>query len=320
MDLQTYTPYLLGTFILLFSLLAYLQLAPKWGIIDNPNHRSSHTRPTVRGGGILIPIAVVLAYIFSGYQYPWMMVSILLVSVISFVDDIRELSPKLRLPFQMLAVILMLYSAGLPMTWWAIPVFILAMGMMNAYNFMDGINGITGLYSLVCLGFLGSEMYSLDILSPAWVLFPAIACILFLYANFRKRALCFLGDVGSISLALLVLFLLGKLILYTAQPLYALFLLVYGLDAGLTVIQRWRRGEDLMSAHRSHLYQYLTKPGPYSHRQVAVAFAILQMGINGITLVLIRQDPTISYVGASLMILFSIPVYLVVKKRFTPET
>ena len=133
-------------YLIVFAVLAilsyiYLKLAIKYKIIDKPNQRSSHTKITVRGGGILFILAIILFFILNNYQYPF----------VSFLDDIYTLSSKIRFPFQIIAILLVLFEVGLPFS----PIYILCLltgvGIINMFNFMDGINGVTGFYSLAVI-------------------------------------------------------------------------------------------------------------------------------------------------------------------------
>ena len=107
------------TYILIFTILAivsfiYLKLAIKFKIIDKPNERSSHTKITVRGGGIIFPIAILLFFIFNDYQYPYFVLGVFLISVVSFLDDIYTLSARIRFPFQIFAVLLVFFELDIP--------------------------------------------------------------------------------------------------------------------------------------------------------------------------------------------------------------
>ena len=138
--------YLLLIPLLFLIELVYFRLADRHNIIDKPNHRSSHSRKTIRGGGIIFPLAIIIWFIFSGFQYPWFTAGLFLISLVSFLDDLNNISRRLRLFAHLTAVALAfsqleIFAAN---PWMLIPVFILFIGIINAYNFMDGINGING--------------------------------------------------------------------------------------------------------------------------------------------------------------------------------
>ena len=223
--------YLIVLVLLFLAELFYFRIADKCNIIDKPNERSSHTRITLRGGGIIFYFGV-LAYFFTNhFEYPWFMFALTLITFISFIDDIRSTSQALRLVFHFSAMALMFYQWGLfSLPWWTILVaLIICTGIINAYNFMDGINEITGGYSLVVLGALAYINTKITAFVEADFIYTSLcAVVVFNFFNFRKRAKCFAGDVGSVSIAFIVLFLIGKLIIKTEDFSWIILLVVYG--------------------------------------------------------------------------------------------
>ena len=222
--------YLIVFIVLVLAMQAYFKIAGHYNIIDKPNNRSSHSAITIRGGGIVFPVALILYGLLFNDVPPALMGGILLTGLVSFWDDIKSLPNKERILFHLLAVSAMLWSTG-AYDWplWAIPLaYILIIGAINAYNFMDGINGITGLYSLVVLAslaYLNQELISFT--AQDFIIVPAIACIVFLFFNFRKRARCFAGDVGSVSIGFWVIGLILMLIIEADSLKYILFLAVH---------------------------------------------------------------------------------------------
>lgn len=291
-------------FFMLFILeLIYFKIADKYNIIDKPNHRSSHTQITLRGGGIIYPITflIFLGWIFFQHSvnadfqytiYPKTYVifgfGLLSLSAVSFLDDILDLSSKIRLAFHFLAVTLLIYFLGLfqntPI--WIIPVvYIFVIGILNAYNFMDGINGITGVYTLVALiTFWYINKNVALFVDNNFIIYPILASLVFLFFNFRKKAKCFAGDVGSMSIAIWLLALLGLAIIKTQNYQYLLFLAVYGIEVVFTIIQRLKLKENIFEAHRHHLYQLLVNQMKWSHLSVSTLYGILQLAINFIIL------------------------------------
>ena len=273
--------YLISLIVLLVILLIYLRLAKRYKIFDIPNNRSSHKIITIRGGGIVFPISLFIYFILSGFEYPLFMLGILIISIISFMDDIKSLQPLIRLAVQIIVVLLVLFElfSEVSLFYFLIVLFIM-LGGLNAYNFMDGINGMTASYSLVILSTLYYINESLLFVDPDLIIFPLLSVLVFLFFNFRVKALCFSGDVGSLSLALLILFLLFKLIIFTGEPLYALFLIIYAVDSGLTLINRKLNGENVFKPHRSHLYQQLVHLKGYSHLNISLSYSLIQLVIN----------------------------------------
>ena len=284
----------LAVFLVLFVLeLIYFKIADRFNIIDKPNHRSSHTEITLRGGGIIFPIAFLLYFAssilyrkdtFLPKEYWAFGLGLLILSVISFLDDILDLSTKLRLFFHFISVSLLIYFLGilfiLPI--WLLPiVFIFIIGVLNAYNFMDGINGITGVYSLVMLiTFYYINQYGVAFTDAHFIIYPILASLVFLFFNFRKRAKCFAGDVGSMSIAFWVLALLGLLMVKTEDFTYLLFIAVYGIEVISTILQRIKLKENIFEAHRHHLYQLLVNQMKWSHLLVATLYGGVQLLIN----------------------------------------
>lgn len=268
--------------VLLLAELWYFRIADKFNIIDKPNERSSHTSITLRGGGIIFPISLVLYYLYTG-NYPWLVLGTVAIAAISFIDDIKTLSGKVRILVHLVAVSLMFYQAGLfAFHWaWIMAAYVLVIGALNAYNFMDGINGITGTYSLAVLVPVYFTNNYYQFVDGGIILFVMLSAVVFLLFNFRAKAKCFAGDVGSISMALIVLFLITKLILVTGDFKYVLFLAVYGVDAVLTIAHRIILKENIFKAHRRHLYQYLSNELKWPHLAVSTVYAIMQTVVSG---------------------------------------
>lgn len=214
----------------------------------------------------------------------WMpVIGAIIIGVISFLDDRMTLSSRVRIIFHLIAVTLLFFFLNVFVTipWWAIIcLYIVTIGIINAYNFMDGINGITGLYSLVVLcGLQYVNLYKCSFIEADMIWLPMISCFVFLYFNFRKKAKCFAGDVGSITMAFWVILLLGKLILKTENYSYILFLAVYGVDAVLTIAHRLLLKQNIFDAHRLHFYQILANDQKIPHLLVSSVYAILQLAI-----------------------------------------
>ena len=279
-------------FIVLFIVLkAYIKLAKLYNIVDHPNSRSSHSKITVRGGGIIFPVGAITWFIFSGFQFPIFFLGLILISTISFLDDIKQLSPKIRLTFQLVAISLLLSELGFwQFDWWLwIIVLIIATGTINAFNFMDGINGITGGYSLavvVCLWMVNT--FQVEFISNEFIFFIAISVLVFCLFNFRKKAICFAGDVGAISIAFILIFLLVKLIIQTKNPLYLLFIGIYGVDSIITILYRIWHKENIFEAHRKHIYQLMANELKIPHIPIAAIYSILQLLICLIVFFIIK--------------------------------
>lgn len=267
--------------ILMIAELLYFKAAGHFNIIDKPNQRSSHTIPTIRGGGIIFILSVILFFVYDSYSYLYLVIAVMISGLISFWDDIRPLPNYIKFSAHLASVILVFKECGilmsLPMLYLII-IGILAIGVINAYNFMDGINGITGLYSLAVIFplFITEGDDHLRLLD----LFLLSALLVFNFFNTRKKARCFAGDVGSISLAILVVFLMLMRIVQTHNFTYAGLLLIYGIDSIYTIAQRIYQGENIFKPHRKHLYQYLSNERKIPQVQVSILFAFIQAVIS----------------------------------------
>lgn len=265
--------------LLFIAELFYFKIADKCNIIDKPNERSSHTRVTLRGGGIIFYFGALAYFLSNEWEYLWFILALTLVTFISFVDDIRSTSQRLRLVFHFSAMTLMFYQWGLFSLswWWMIIALIICTGIINAYNFMDGINGITGGYSLVILGalaYINAEIT--QFVEPALIYTVLCSVLVFCFFNFRKKAKCFAGDVGSVSIAFIILFLIGKLIIQTEDFSWIILLVVYGVDSVLTIIHRLMLHENIGLPHRKHMYQLMANELKMPHVIVSLIYMAVQ--------------------------------------------
>ena len=271
--------YIIILVLLFLAELFYFRIADKCNIIDKPNERSSHTRITLRGGGIIFYFGVLTYFLTSHFEYPWFMLALTLITFISFVDDIRSTSQVLRLVFHFSAMALMFYQWGLfSLPWWTLLVaLIVCTGIINAYNFMDGINGITGGYSLVvlvALAYINEAVVSF--VEQDFILTVLCSVFVFNFFNFRKRAKCFAGDVGSVCIAFVLLFFIGKLVIRTEDFSWIILLVVYGVDSVLTIIHRLMLHENIGLPHRKHLYQIMANELKIPHVVVSSVYMLVQ--------------------------------------------
>lgn len=267
-------------FILFFIVeLLYFRLADRYNIIDKPNQRSSHTQVTLRGGGIIFYFSVLAYFLTNAWAYPWFMLGLTLISFISFVDDICSVSQKIRLLFHWVALALLFYQWDLyASSWWIILLaWVICTGIINVYNFMDGINGMIGGYSLItllALIYINTEIVAF--IDPRFLNVVLIALVVFNWFNFRKKAKCFAGDVGSVSIAFILVFALGQLVWTTQDVSYMMLLAVYGVDGVLTILHRLLLRENILQPHRKHLYQLMANELKIPHRSVSCVYMLLQ--------------------------------------------
>lgn len=307
------------TFVIIFLMLillelAYFRIADRFNIIDKPNLRSSHSSIVLRGGGIIFLISVWLYAAFFGLTYPWFILGLTLIGLVSFIDDIHSLPDSLRLVVQFAAMFLMFYQFGILNLhdWWIVIIaLIVCVGITNAYNFMDGINGITGGYSfavLLPLIYLNDKM---EFISQSFLYVVGLSLVVFCFFNFRKKAKCFAGDVGSITMAFILLFALGSLILTSGDFSYIVFLAVYGADSVLTICHRIQLHENLGEAHRKHAYQLMANELHISHVKVSLLYMALQLVISfGMIFC-----PVNHYVYLGIVIILLAAAYLIFMKK-----
>ena len=282
--------YLLIFVLLLAAELIYFRIADHFNVIDKPNERSSHTSVVLRGGGIIYVLGMWIYAAFFGLELWPFLLGITLVAGISFVDDIHPLPDSVRLVVQFIAMILMFYCWNILdwENWWIIILgLILCVGITNAYNFMDGINGINGGYTMAALLPLAWLNGSTDsptgtFVDQRLIIVALLANLVFCYFNYRPKgkAKCFAGDVGSIGAAFIVIFALGSLILTTGDFTYIVFLVVYGVDSVLTIIHRIMLHENIGQAHRKHAYQLMANELKMEHTVVSTIYTLLQLAIS----------------------------------------
>lgn len=298
--------FLVITVLLLVFELIYFKIAEKFNIIDKPNHRSSHKHITIRGGGVIFFIGVLLYSLFFGITLPYFIIGLTLISIISFIDDVWNLSSRIRIVVHFVAMMLMFYDCGFySLPWYYLVIaLIVSTGIINAYNFMDGINGITGGYSLVVIGsFWWINNYLHQFIDNNFLIVVAISLLVFNFFNFRKRARCFAGDVGAVSIAFIIVFLLGKLIAETGNPSYLIILMLYGVDSILTIVHRLILRENIFQAHRKHLYQIMSNELKIPHTSVSLIYMVMQgvimVGYFGVMNLYPSMNPWIYFVAVA---------------------
>jgi UDP-N-acetylmuramyl pentapeptide phosphotransferase/UDP-N-acetylglucosamine-1-phosphate transferase len=267
---------------------------------------------TIRGGGIIFPIGFLLLFFYRGLEYPYFLVGLLLISFISFLDDIKTAGKKIRMFFHLTSVALLFYQLGmysLPF-YWILLAFVFVIGTINAVNFMDGINGITGGYALVTMLTLYYVNNHIIIFTDERYLIGVIAALMvFNVFNFRRKAKCFAGDVGSVSIAFIIAFFLLQLTMKTHNPGYLLLLLVYGLDSATTILFRILRKENILEAHRGHFYQFLANEKKVPHLLVAALYALSQ----GVIDIVIVNASSVSIAFFVVTVFFSIIAFILVR-------
>lgn len=308
--------------ILMIIMLLYFKVADRFNIIDKPNHRSAHTEITLRGGGVIFWFSALLYFAQHLENNYFFFIGITLVSLISFWDDIQSLPNKIRISVHFIAISLVFYDLGVfdsLSVFWVCITYILAIGLINAYNFMDGINGITGLYTLVVMGSLVYVNTNIQLFTDgAFIKYGMMASVVFLFFNYRKKAKCFAGDVGSIAIAFWIIYLVLKLILLTNSLIWLLFLAVYGVDAVCTIIHRLYLKQNIFEAHRLHLYQILSNEYKISHRLVSLYYAIVQSLVSVLVITLYQKIEDLKLfviIIFPLLLVYNIKFYLLNKHK-----
>lgn len=295
--------YLIVAVILLVTELLYFRVARHFGILDMPSVRSSHQSNVLRGGGIIVPLAMFLwatllelmdANVVVISHWPFF-TGLLLIAITGFIDDVRSLPATLRLILMFIAVGLMLgqvmmENGGIEVDHWfnwvilSLLGLIVFVGAVNIINFMDGINGITALYSLAVLIPLLIQNNRVDVPFTAnsylWV--AALAVLVFGLFNIRPKgkAICFGGDVGSLSIGFVLLFALFRLIRQTGDVTWLVLMVVYCVDGGLTIVHRLMLHENIIEAHRKHAYQLMANELKMSHVTVSLIYMGLQLAVS----------------------------------------
>jgi UDP-N-acetylmuramyl pentapeptide phosphotransferase/UDP-N-acetylglucosamine-1-phosphate transferase len=287
---------MIGTYVIIAGLLLFLELfyfkiADKCNIIDKPNERSSHSTIVLRGGGVIFTISMIAWAIMMVAQnndivpYLPFLGGLVLIAGVSFWDDVHSLPDSVRLVAQFVAMALMFWSMGILRwdMWWGVAIaLIVCVGATNIINFMDGINGITAGYALAVLVPLVLLNGQVGFIEPSYLVVAILGVLVFCWFNFRPKgkAKCFAGDVGSIGIAFIMLFAIGRVIVQTGDVTYLVLLLVYGVDGCLTIAHRIMLHEHLGQAHRKHAYQLLANELGWSHVAVSLLYMGLQLAVS----------------------------------------
>lgn len=278
--------YVISIVLLVAVELLYFEAARKWHIVDRPNNRSSHHRVALRGAGIVFYAALLLYCLTHHMEYAPMLMGATLLAAVCFADDLHPLPSWLRMVAQIAALVIAFYGQLYALhVWQLLLVVIVFVGVMNIYNFMDGINGMLAAYSLVVVGVFGYlNLFVVHFVSTEFLFTVIVSLLVFGFFNFRKNARCFAGDVGSVVMGFVVLFLLMRydmaIVDNGENVSYLCFILVYLADGGLTVAKRFLNGDNILEAHRQHLYETLACDRKVPHLRVATYYALLQLVID----------------------------------------
>ena len=311
--------YLIIAAILVVAELVYFKIADKCNIIDKPNERSSHKRIVLRGGGIIFTIGLWIWSIWSGFQYPWMLAGVTLAAGVSFIDDIHSLPDSLRLVVQFTSMFMVFYEIGLLHwdMWWIVPIaLIAAVGGTNIFNFMDGVNGITGGYSLAMLIPLLLLNQKYGFMDETMLVVVILSVLVFCLFNFRTKAKCFAGDVGSIGMAMILVFCLGRLMVVTGDITWIVLFLIYGVDGCLTIYHRIMLHENLGQAHRKHAYQLMANELHIPHVVVSTIYMVLQLVVSLVAIYVIPDTVVAHWCYLVVAAIVMAIAYIVFKMKY----
>lgn len=292
--------YYIAIFVILIALeLLYMGVARRFMIGAKVTSRSSHSRFTITGGGIIFILAGLgckLGAVYTGIsdELPPTFNLMLLVgcalAVMSFIDDLRGLEASTRLVIQTMLLCMTFAYLMVPAHFDIfLVVLIMGVGFVNAYNFMDGITGMLAAYSLVSLASLYAAYQLLpdvDSGMPVFIATLFIAVFVFAIFNFRRKAMVFCGDVGAIVMGFFIFYITVNLMVETHNASYAIMFIVYGVDTIFTIFERLFKGEHILTSHHSHLYQALACKWGLRHRVVSSIYAGTQLGINVMFLII----------------------------------
>lgn len=313
--------YLLISILLVCLELVYFRLADYFDIIDKPNARSSHSKVVIRGGGVIFLFGLWIWSAFFGFQYPWLLAGVTLAAGVSFVDDIHSLPDLVRLVAQFAAMVLLFQELDIlhPAMWWIIIMgLIVCVGATNIYNFMDGINGITAGYSLAVLVPLLLMNRQAEFVSGSFITVIILSVLVFSYFNFRPKnhAKCFAGDVGSVGIAFILLFLIGSLALKTKDVTWLMFLVVYGVDGCCTIVHRMLLHENLGEAHRKHAYQIMANELGMSHVTVSLLYMGLQFVVSMAMIYLVPDTVLAHWIYLTAVLAILIVAYVLFMRKY----
>lgn len=286
----------------------FMKLAHRYGLHDHPSGRSSHRQPTVTGMGVIIALAFIIYLLWQPYELPESFVlGFFLLTTISFIDDIFFLKHSLRLVFQVLAVLAMVMqmpfqSSGAEVWALGLAAVVFGVGVLNAYNFMDGINGMLTLHGLLVLGcfaWINENIVDLQgnpihFTNSNFIYSIMIPMAIFGFFNIRKNALAFMGDVGSIGIAFIILYLMYSLLITTGNYVYLLLFSIFGADAGLTVCYKLILRENIFVPHRDFLFKKMIHLVKFPHLNVSFYYFLAQALINVAIILAFPKTPKLS--------------------------
>ncbi len=312
--------------ITITACIIYLWIARKYNIVDLPNERSSHQDITYRGIGIIIPIVLGVTNLLFPFCSEFFILGLLIAGIAGFFDDLFQLRNAYRLVLYIIAIALCMYGIAPEIAFYnlgiTVVLLLLITGVVNAFNFMDGINGMTLLYTLVCtVSVMTSErLFNLDLLPQGFYTTIFIVILAIMTLNMRTKAVAFLGDSGSIVLGIICSFMVLRLIWSHGQLGYLGFVLVYGVDSVGTIIYRMLLKQNIFNAHRLHLYQMLTNEKRHNPLKISLVYGGLQVAINISMIYLLYYWGDVAFtIGFFSWVVILIAVYIVLRTYYIKD-
>lgn len=313
--------HILHFFILALVLIAcihlYIKVARQFGWKVLSETRDQYGKHVVSGAGFIFPLSIFLIFLISeslAFE-PWMP-GLICLTLLSWIDDFRNLPALLRLIIHIFCIATWLISSPVPeIAWlWILVILFAGTGWMNAFNFMDGINGMMVMMSLVSLAtfYLVIESGQLRV----FIISQIIAVLILAYYNLRNKAIAFAGDVGSITMGFFLGYLMCQLILSTGRWEYVFFFLVYAVDASLTILIRIFKKENILQPHEQHLYQIIRKAFPHKVLLISSVYAIYQLVLNILTIGMIKFEFA-SFTVLSLVFIINVLIYSYLRIYFS---
>ncbi|HAY44677.1 MAG TPA: hypothetical protein DCY55_00105 [Gammaproteobacteria bacterium] len=310
-------PYLIFIFHAALSALLTYWVLNRRLTMDAANERSSHTGsiPSAGGVGLLLSIVIGLLYLIPG-TWP-LAAGLVLIGAVSLLDDIRSSSKRLRIATQFTAALLVVFSAGIHSDAGAsemlisLIAIIWIVGMSNAFNFMDGLDGFAGSTAVVVGLFLSIIAYKLIIEPVFWLgALVSASTIGFLIFNWSPAKI-FMGDVGSASLGFL--FAAAAVVFLPELPWWVVpFLLLHFIvDTSFTMVRRLLAGENITQAHRSHIYQLLNRTG-WSHARLSMLTIVLGsiQGVTALGMLQIGEPQQLVIMGSFVLFYFGFALFV----------
>jgi UDP-N-acetylmuramyl pentapeptide phosphotransferase/UDP-N-acetylglucosamine-1-phosphate transferase len=309
-----------GSLIIILFLLeyVYLRLARKHSIFDTENERSSHSGNTIIGGGIIFMLSFFIYSIFFNFPYPNLLIGAFILALVSFIDDLGYVKYSYRLLSHLVALTLILPYLDLSSRgyFFIFAIVILGVGVLNSFNFIDGINGMLGAVSMVILMSLFYLNLGLNFTDTNFIIAIILGVVVFLFFNFRNNPVCFAGDVGSIVIGYFIFIFIVNLCFFTSDYYYLLLMGIPGAEAGLTLLFRILNNQNILMPHRTFLFHFLVHEARLSHLGVSAIYAFFQLLLCLLVIITSKLDPGIKLtIFISLVSILTI-LYLYFRKKY----